>query len=199
MDGLWRTTLVLKNDIAWFHLKYQIEDKTSIPLEYQQLTPNARNCDKCLLENGDDIMCESKFKNGEHPLHYASALGNIGAIHSWIASGTDVNITKTNGLTPLMLACYDMQEEAVVELLQSGANVHNTDVDGRTALQFSVFNWCYSIETKNIIKILIMAGCDPMVCNKKGETIFDIHKTHKTIADEIKKFVEETMEEKMIK
>ena len=79
-----------------------------------------------------------------------------------------------------MYACLYLKEEFVAELVRLGANVNLIDKDGETVL-FYVANF-FNIEMEKmekiewIAKMLIKAGCDPMMRNNKNKTFVDILK-----------------------
>jgi ankyrin repeat protein len=113
----------LKDEATWNDLKKEIEKVTGVPLYPQKLEPNGKYNKKCELEEGDDVFCDWRLPDGNHPLHYLARSGNIEAIRSWIASGADVNVVNEHKKTPLMFACLYLKEGSVVELLRLGANV----------------------------------------------------------------------------
>jgi len=197
VGGLWRTSVELKEEVTWFNLKKEIEKATGIWFQYMKLNPNGENNKRCNLEEGDDVFCDWKFPNGEHPLHYAAATyGNIKAIHSWMTSGADVNVTNGYGRTPLMLVCFHLKEECVVELLRLGANVHMINNKGNTALHHVGNTYGYYLEKiERIAKMLIKAGCDPTKRNNENETFIDILKSrgNEKLAIELEEWMKETM------
>jgi ankyrin repeat protein len=85
---------------------------------------------------------------GMAPLHYASTTlyptvgGNTHfprtkfreVIEELVKRRADVELPTTDGSTPLMLAAYDDQPEAIDALLQAGAKPNIVDGSGRTAL-----------------------------------------------------------------
>ena len=177
MGGLWRTSVELKEDATWMDLRMEIGKVTGIIACFQKLEPCGDNNKKCELEEGDDVFCDWKLSHGTHPLHNAAYYGNIEAIHSWLASGADINVANIFKRIPLLNACDNLKEKCVMELLRLGANVNVIDSDGETGLHY-IANAHYSNLEKmeRIAKILIKAGCNPTICNKNGETFIDILK-----------------------
>jgi ankyrin repeat protein len=195
VGGLWRTSVELKEEAKWRHLKIEIEKVTSIPSYCQKLSPDDKNSKKCELEEGDDVFCDWKLSYGGHPLHHAAYFGNIEAIRSWLASGADVNVANIYEQTPLMQASVSLEEECVMELLRLGANVQIKDDDDNTALFYVVHN--HNLEKmERIAKMLIKAGCDPIMRNNQNETFIDILKKHNCneLAMELEKWIKETTE-----
>ena len=85
---------------------------------------------KLLLKHGASVnsACNSAFREG-HTL--------------WL--GVKETCTYWEGYTPLWLAVGKGHEEVVKLLLESGANVHAEDKDGKTVLHFAVERRCFVI------------------------------------------------------
>jgi len=175
VGGLWRTSVELKEEATWHHLKKEIEKVTGIWEYWQKLEPYDKYDKKCELEEGDDVFCDWELFDGYHPLHFAANLGNIEAIRSWLTSGADINVTNAFEQTPLMFACLNLKEECVTELLKLGANANLISESGETALHKIAYN-NDSEKMEKMAKTLIKAGCNPTICNKNGETFIDILK-----------------------
>jgi len=177
VGGLWRMSVELKEDATWKDLRKKIEKVTGIWQIWQKLEPCDLGDKKCLLEEGDDVFCDWKLLQKDHPLHYAAMDGNKEAIQSWLASGADVNTKNHLKRTPLMFASKHLKEECVIELLRLGANVQMTDNDSNTALHYVVNKFNNNLKKiKRMAKILIKAGCDPTIQNRNGDTFIDILK-----------------------
>jgi len=167
----------LKEEATWHDLKNEIGKVTGIMIFGQKLEPCGKYDKKCELEEGEDVYCDWELSDGDHPLHHAAKNGNKEAIHSWLASGADINVANIFKRIPLLNACDNLKEKCVMELLRLGANVNVIDSDGETGLHY-IANAHYSNLEKmeRIAKILIKAGCNPTICNKNGETFIDILK-----------------------
>jgi hypothetical protein len=207
VGGLWRTEVELKERATWWNLKNEIEKVTGIQTKNQILTPTCKDdFTFCELEEGEEVFCDWKLHDGDHPLHCAAEYGNIEAIRSWLASGADVNVINDNGQTPLMYACLNLNEESMNELLKLGANINCVDTYGNTLLH-SISFWdymcCYRWGThdeverrienaKKIAKTLIALGLDPTTQNNNGETFVNhVHNDDFYIGVEFKKILEE--------
>lgn len=66
-------------------------------------------------------------------LHEAVKRNDSAAVARLIAKGTAVDTKDADGLTPLMLACMNLQEENIRLLIRAGANPHNPNAAGTTA------------------------------------------------------------------
>jgi len=179
VGGLWRTDVVLKEEATWDDLEIEIEKATGILMDYQKLTPTGEWNKICELEEGDDVFCDWETQDENHPLHNAAGDGNIKAIRSWIASCVDVNMKYEWGETPLMIAAIELEDESVAELLRLGADAKLSDEKNKTALHFVARADFFDKDkdkTKAIVKMLIKAGCDPMVRDICKKTFIDIIK-----------------------
>lgn len=98
--------------------------------------------------------------NGRTALHYASYLGNKGAVKKLIAAGADVNKADNFGCTPLYSACQNDEldnVEVVEELLKiRNIDVNKADIDGRTPLQIA----CENCHDKIVSKLVKAKGID---------------------------------------
>lgn len=113
-------------------------------------------------------------RSGMSALCHAAAKGLVEVVKALIAAGADINyqnFTKGAGLTPLMRACFDGQDEAVDLLLGAGARANLKDAEGRTALHMaSHFDGLCS--TPRIVpKLLQVEGIDVNAATNEGYTV----------------------------
>lgn len=66
-------------------------------------------------------------------LHSAAANGNVETIRRLIKDGADVNALDDSGTTPLIYALVFGYKEAIIELLECGADPYVEDPVGRNA------------------------------------------------------------------
>jgi ankyrin repeat protein len=71
------------------------------------------------------------------PLTFAAAGGNIVGARLLLSHGVNVNVSRVDGATVLMMACYTGNPEIVSELLKRKAKVNEQDIDGATALIYA--------------------------------------------------------------
>ncbi|MDR1510901.1 MAG: ankyrin repeat domain-containing protein [Synergistaceae bacterium] len=81
-----------------------------------------------------------------------------------VADGANVNEQK-RGFTPLMYAAQSGEAEAVVALLQSGADVNASDAKGRTALMYAAQD-----NNLDVINAFLESSADVNVSDGKGRT-----------------------------
>jgi len=97
---------------------------------------------KALLDAGADVA-EVSWLNGYSALHWALHHPSCSQrlvrdlVGFLSANGADINATGTNGVTPLMLACWFGAEAAAELLVQLGADVSMKDNKGATALMMA--------------------------------------------------------------
>jgi ankyrin repeat protein len=88
---------------------------------------------KKLIERGADVN-----QKGWTPLHYAATKGNIEIMRLLIENHAYLDAESPNGTTPLMMAAMYGSPEAVKVLIQAGADLHQTNQLGLSALDFAV-------------------------------------------------------------
>lgn len=97
----------------------------------------------------------------------ASSDGNVSEMKNLIAQGADVNCCKDGGKgTPLMIAAFHAQSEAVRLLLDSGADLTLQDREGKTALHKATAQ-CQP-EGLKTVEMLLQAGGDLNTEDRKG-------------------------------
>lgn len=115
------------NAIVFFKLR----DQT--PLYRAVLCGNEKKV-KRLLSRGSDP--NTVGVNGATPLNIAAGMGDIGIIKALLDGGADPDRTHPPFLTPsITYAAITGQSEAVAVLLAAGADPHQKDNSGATALE----------------------------------------------------------------
>ncbi|CAH0555981.1 unnamed protein product [Brassicogethes aeneus] len=97
-----------------------------------------------IIKTSTNVDVNYTSKNGHNLLHIAVRRDWEDYIKLLIKENVNVNIANSNGVTPLMLACYKNNIKVVTILLNSGAEILKEDNHNRMAL-------CYAIssEVKN--------------------------------------------------
>lgn len=71
----------------------------------------------------------------KYPLHEAVKCNDSASVSKLISRGAPVDAWDSNGLTPLMLACMNLQEQNIRILIRAGADPHAPNAAGTTAAQ----------------------------------------------------------------
>ncbi len=95
------------------------------------------------------------------------------SVQDAIDEGADIEARGQGGYTPLMLAAkFNHNPEVIATLLKAGAKVDETDsCFGRTALMVAILD--DHTNPAELIMVLLNAGADARVKDKKGMTTFD--------------------------
>jgi ankyrin repeat protein len=143
---------------------------------------------KALIRKGADV--NRPDREGNTPLGYLILHRNTGLIEGMkllIDAGANVNTPNQSKRTPLMLAAADLKREAIELLLQKGARPNEVNADGDTALMLAVRRALHlpadmsdrgvegvHKELDAIAILMLDAGADPRLHNKKGETALSL-------------------------
>lgn len=101
-------------------------------------------------------------EHNTYPLHRAIAVHQNEVLPR--ISASDLSVVNHYGFTLLMEAALAGNEEATRHLCAMGANVHDKDPNGNTALHLSARNG------GQVAAVLLEAGADPMSFNSAQET-----------------------------
>lgn len=126
-----------------------------------------------------NTLCDFGFKtvyslDGGHEAWAAYAAAQTAsvpddALARWLAAQgfpeADVNAAGPNGMTPLMRACRDGQEDRVRSLIVAGARLEARNSDGNTALWLACVGGAVAV-----IDALVAAGANLDNCNDNGAT-----------------------------
>ncbi|KEG13106.1 LmrCD-specific DARPin [Trypanosoma grayi] len=82
------------------------------------------------LDSCDDI--DMKDSGGNTALHWASTLGNLGAVTHLLFAGADIDMKNNNGATPLHCAATDGHAAIIEQLLRHGADATIRNHDKQT-------------------------------------------------------------------
>jgi len=102
-------------------------------------------------------------------LHEAVLAGDLGAVQSLIASGSDLNVKEpSGGSSPLITAAIFGRTDEALALIEAGADVNQKNNDGSTALITAAF-----MAQTEIVEALLEAGADKSITNNAGSTALD--------------------------
>ena len=71
-------------------------------------------------------------------IHQAAMDGNIAAVKQHLDAGTDLEARDVLGMTPLIIAASEGQNEIAELLIANGADVNAKDIDGTTPLDLAI-------------------------------------------------------------
>jgi ankyrin repeat protein len=116
-----------------------------------------------LLGQGASVDASNKY--GTRGIEFAAFKGNLALIRMFIAAGSEINQHRgKKGNLVLQAASGDRGSPAVVNaLLDAGARVNDTNMDGDTALGEA----CYSGNLA-VVQALLAAGAKVDIANKDG-------------------------------
>jgi ankyrin repeat protein len=117
---------------------------------------------------------EEQWKILDHPLHQATAEGNIAQAQELLEKGANVNSKDpVTNETPLHIATEVNNLALIKLLLAKGANVNGVDNYHATSL-FKAFEKQAGKEPRvDVIVLLLEAGADPNIPTKQQETALD--------------------------
>jgi ankyrin repeat protein len=119
------------------------------------------------IHKSDLFIIDKISKEGYSPLTLACYHGNNEVAKYLVKHVKDID-SKSGYGTPLMAATVKRNTELVKLLLEKNANPNKTDVNGSTALHFSVI---FSYE--DIVKLLIDANADKNIKDNRGKSAID--------------------------
>ena len=91
---------------------------------------------RVLIDHGADIHARSK--GSFTPLMFAAQQGDLETAKMLLAAGADVNEATPDGDTPLLVASASGYEALCIFLLDKGANPNAVDINGITALHYTL-------------------------------------------------------------
>ncbi|MCY4178645.1 MAG: ankyrin repeat domain-containing protein, partial [Endozoicomonadaceae bacterium] len=117
-----------------------------------------------LLKHGADVNVQEDLL-GETPLTLAGSTGQVKIITNLLERGAAITINKrgVKGRTALMQAAFHDNAEAMVCLIEAGADVNIQDIEGNTAL--TLFMMKGEKDFIHIIRLLIREGANFDISN----------------------------------
>ena len=107
-------------------------------------------------------------------LHYAANAGDVAAVRSLLAAGSDPDARDSQGWSPLHFAAQAASGPVVQALIDAGASIGVRDSHGNTALFRAVFSYRGD---GTAILALLAARADPHVRNESGVSPYSLAHT----------------------
>jgi ankyrin repeat protein len=155
---------------------------------------------KIYREKSWDI--DEKDEDGRSPLHYAACSGNSESVYHLLKSGANPNVTEKQGLTPLHLCAEHRIDTAGLKKrrkhnkalywahrnnIPPGMKKLQPFMDRREGSPFYETKWYASWKLQvsigqeeeaqmiqDVVRLLLSAGADLDVCDKSGQTAYDV-------------------------
>lgn len=149
--------IAILKDAPFEYIKYIVDsgadvnarNKNGDSVLYLSVIKNKKEVGDLLLSKGADIFATNTENNS--PLRIA--LTNEGDIQDWLITSQTLNTTDGSGNTPLHYAAEWKLDNAVISLIQKGANVNAINSNGESALFSAV-----KADSPSIISILVENG-----------------------------------------
>jgi len=105
--------------------------------------------------------------NGNAAAHYAWKQGAVDIIKALVSYGGTacINVKNNNQITPLHLAVCRKQPHVVAQLIEQKADIDARDYNGNTPAHIAKY-----VKAERSYKLLLAAGTDLSIINKKGQT-----------------------------
>jgi ankyrin repeat protein len=114
---------------------------------------------------------------GELDVFEAAALGDVTRLRALLASDKALlNGRSGDGFTPLHLACFFGQPEAVQVLISNGA-----DVNATSPARIAVIHSAAASRNADIVRLVLQAGADPNVQQQRGYTALHEAAMHNSV------------------
>jgi ankyrin repeat protein/beta-lactamase regulating signal transducer with metallopeptidase domain len=175
---LFLTVCADTNDVARFLIAkgadVNAKDSSGDTPLHSALSNGKKDIAELLIAKGADVNAETN-KAAETPLHDAAYFGCSEIAELLIAKGArlDVKSTRrrTNGMTPLCLACSRGHNGVAGLLIAKGADINVKDSNGQTPLHLACERGY-----KGAVELLIAKGADMNAKDKKEKTPLSLAK-----------------------
>ncbi|XP_020250824.1 ankyrin-2 [Asparagus officinalis] len=141
-------------------------------IKLSQSNNNSELFEQVMLE----FALEKGGAGGFYALHCAARRGDLAAVRLLTNRGHNVNLTDTDGYTPLMLAAREGHGKLCELLIASGAKCDIKTAGGETALSLARENSMFGNEAEEVIldemaRVLVMQGARVKKHTKRGKGV----------------------------
>ncbi|KAK9874501.1 hypothetical protein WA026_002852 [Henosepilachna vigintioctopunctata] len=106
-------------------------------------------------------------KNSRTVLHCVANVGIMSCTQKPLKMGADVNAIRSNGFTPLHLACMSKHEDCMGIILNYGPSLNVQHSKYCTPLHLHFLS---GMENERLLKKMLSKGADPIIQDKNGNT-----------------------------
>jgi serine/threonine-protein phosphatase 6 regulatory ankyrin repeat subunit B len=162
-------------DVVKLLLSYNADVNVGGNALYHACEYNQSKIVKILLEHSTVDINHQSYYNNYTPIMYASCQGYIDIVQTIIEHGPDINISTSNGMTALMLACssqYHGSDEIVSMLLAYGTSnaLHKLDINAMNTYKATALHLACKSKHKDIIHTLLNHGVNVNMKDHVGFT-----------------------------
>jgi ankyrin repeat protein len=140
----------------------ELDSANFLPLHYACTNGNV-DVTKLLLEFGADA---TSYLSGHAPCELAAKNGHGEVIKILVKFGANLEEKGYSGCTPIVSAAANNQLQCVLDLLQLGADINSTDLNGDSSLHMAT----KLQDPIQMIRLLLKHGADPKLVNRHGLT-----------------------------
>jgi ankyrin repeat protein len=116
-----------------------------------------------LIERGANINATGD--EGKTAVHYAAKWGIEDMMAFLLTKGAQANIRDGDGMTPIMLACFE-GHLGVVKMLVQHMGVQG--LNDRNAKGWTALHWASAGGHEKVARFLLLAGADPTITDNGG-------------------------------
>ncbi|MBI4027479.1 MAG: ankyrin repeat domain-containing protein [Verrucomicrobia bacterium] len=133
----------------------------------------------CLLIGaGADVNKPLPQSDGLCSLHVAARRGDPSFVRLLLEAGANVNVAGKRGWTPLHAAAAAGQHQVIQSLIAAGASLDAQTTIGFPAGETPLMAAVEPCGSPECVKVLLEAGADISIRNKKKQTVFDLAQKH---------------------
>jgi uncharacterized protein len=177
MDAAERGDVSAINRLLNVGTKVDVRDESLRTPLYLAVSNNRIEAVKLLLSEGASVNAQAR--DLDTPWLLAGALGRAEILRLMIPRGPDLNVHNRFGGTALIPACEKGHVEAVRVLLDTAIDVNHINELGWTCLLEIAYLSDGGPRHVEIARLVLQAGADPDVPDKRGNTALDHAETRK--------------------
>jgi methionyl-tRNA formyltransferase len=171
---------ILRQSRAFHFREYQVPYIGNMPITNGAiLDDRSRDAAGYIKYSGDDVVVVNSIdyniqfeRDRSMDFHHLVISNDLNGIANYKHKKNMIDVTNSNGWTPLMMAAYAGKKELCMALIKAGANVNATNQNGTTVLMYSK-DFADKEQDFSICKIMLEAGADLNLVDRFGQNIYD--------------------------